>query len=88
MILHVFRWLGYYVQCHRYACEDVVADFIQLQQSVLPEVVTAQMINTQRVGVAPDPALISAARLHCVVGLADSIASDAAFCRQLRRKLL
>jgi hypothetical protein len=81
------------------ASEDAIADYIELQQSLLPEVITAQMINVQQRaegggggagggGGSGDGPLVRAGRLHRIVGISDAIISDGAFARQVRRKLL
>jgi hypothetical protein len=66
-----------------YSIEDAVADFSDLRQSLLPQKITLEHVNS-----APGNTFEAAAKLLMIVGASETFAtSDAAFARQLRRKL-
>eukprot|EP01043_Picozoa_sp_COSAG02_P041045 COSAG02_NODE_3373_length_6852_cov_3.840071_1_plen_328_part_00 len=65
-----------------HALEDLAADFVELNSSVA-DVITRQMVYS-----SPGDAFSAATKLHKLVGLSTTMASDAAFARQVRRKFL
>ena len=56
---------------------DLVADFIELRQSLHPQLLTADIMNVHAT---------IAGRMHALVGLSTGLVADADFARQLRRK--
>ena len=62
-----------------YSLEDLVADYVDLQATV------AQVITEQMLLSSP---FVVASRLHRLVQLSTSMAGDAAFARQARRKFI
>ena len=66
-----------------YSLEDAVADYVELKASMAGQVITEDLIYS-----SVAQACGAASRLHKLVTLSGSMAGDAAFARQLRRKFV
>lgn len=67
-----------------HALEDTIADVIELQRALLPQVLNLKMISTR---LTPNP-FEAALRAHRLVGLSEGIEANETFARQLRRRKL
>lgn len=61
-----------------YSLEDTIADYVELKMSAAGRIVTREMCSVSPV----------ASKVEKTVGISASMAGDAAFARQLRRKFL
>jgi hypothetical protein len=66
-----------------FVLEDVIGDYVELKTEMAGRVVTEQTMH-----VAPSISFAQAAKVHKLAALASAIPSDAAFARQLRKRIL
>ena len=66
-----------------FVLEDVIADYVELRTEMGGRVVTEQTMH-----VAPTISFAQAAKVHKLLALARAMPSDAAFSRQVRKRML